>query len=531
MLRHLLPVLGLLTLAACGQGEEAGAGGAMPPPEVGVIIAQGRQRAAAARTWSAAWPRSAAPTCAPACRACCSSASTRKAATCKRRPGPVPDRSGAAAGRARPEPGAAGAGAGHLRQCQGRRRPRAPAGAAEVHLRSPTSTTRSPPSAAPRPRCKQARPPSTAPRINLGYATVRAPISGRAGKQQVTEGALVGQGNATLLTTVDQIDPLYVNFSMSVTELEQIRRARRPAPAPARREVAGGAARRHAVRSAPGTLDFSGDVGRSGHRRDRAARAHPQSRQARCCPAPTSRSRPRSASRHNAFLVPQAGVQRDAKSAYVLVVGSDGKVARKDVVADRQQGANWIVSKRPGRRRPGDRVRPAACAGRASRRRPRRGRRRRCGHAGPSAGSPPAARPGAKAHGAAKGLIARHVQILHQPSGLRLGHRDPDHRSRGVLAIFNLGVESYPSIAPPQVTVSARPTRAPAPTPPKRAVTQVIEQQLTGIDNLRLLQLLVQFQRRLLDHADLRARHRSRTSPRCRCRTRSRWRRRACRPK
>ena len=38
-------------------------------------------------------------------------------------------------------------------------------------------------------------------RINLGYATVRAPISGRAGKQQVTEGALVGQGDATLFTT------------------------------------------------------------------------------------------------------------------------------------------------------------------------------------------------------------------------------------------------------------------------------------------------------------------------------------------
>ena len=44
--------------------------------------------------------------------------------------------------------------------------------------------------------------------INLGYATVRAPISGRAGKQQVTEGALVGQGTATLLTTVDQVDPV-----------------------------------------------------------------------------------------------------------------------------------------------------------------------------------------------------------------------------------------------------------------------------------------------------------------------------------
>jgi membrane fusion protein, multidrug efflux system len=46
----------------------------------------------------------------------------------------------------------------------------------------------------------------------------------------------------------------------------------------------------------------------------------------------------------NAYLVPQAGLQRDAKSAFVLVVGADGKVARKDVVADRQQGGNWVVT-------------------------------------------------------------------------------------------------------------------------------------------------------------------------------------------
>ena len=46
----------------------------------------------------------------------------------------------------------------------------------------------------------------------------------------------------------------------------------------------------------------------------------------------------------NAFLVPQAGLLRDATSAYVLVVGADGKVARKDVVADRVQGGNWVVS-------------------------------------------------------------------------------------------------------------------------------------------------------------------------------------------
>ncbi|MDR2872693.1 MAG: efflux RND transporter periplasmic adaptor subunit, partial [Xanthomonadaceae bacterium] len=62
-------------------------------------------------------------------------------------------------------------------------------------------------------------------KINLEYASVHAPISGRAGQQQVTEGALVGQGNVTLLTTIDQLDPLYVNFSMSANEMAELRRA------------------------------------------------------------------------------------------------------------------------------------------------------------------------------------------------------------------------------------------------------------------------------------------------------------------
>ena len=52
---------------------------------------------------------------------------------------------------------------------------------------------------------QQAKAGVTSARINLDYASVRAPIAGRAGKQQVTEGALVGTGDATLLTSVDQI--------------------------------------------------------------------------------------------------------------------------------------------------------------------------------------------------------------------------------------------------------------------------------------------------------------------------------------
>jgi len=61
-------------------------------------------------------------------------------------------------------------------------------------------------------------------RINLGYARVTAPISGRASQQAVTEGALVGQGTATLLTTVEQLDPIYVNFDQPAVEVERLRR-------------------------------------------------------------------------------------------------------------------------------------------------------------------------------------------------------------------------------------------------------------------------------------------------------------------
>ncbi|HSV82433.1 MAG TPA: efflux RND transporter periplasmic adaptor subunit, partial [Ramlibacter sp.] len=61
--------------------------------------------------------------------------------------------------------------------------------------------------------------------INLGYASVTAPISGRIGRALVTEGALVGQGEATPLAVVQQIDPLYVTFTQPVSEVLNLRRA------------------------------------------------------------------------------------------------------------------------------------------------------------------------------------------------------------------------------------------------------------------------------------------------------------------
>jgi len=179
-----------------------------------------------------------------------------------------------------------------------------------------------------------------AAQINLGYATVRAPISGRAGKQQVTEGALVGQGTATLLTTVDQIDPLYVNFSMSVSELGRARSLQSNGKAPqVTVTLPDGTVYDH-----PGELDFSGDIvdPDTGSVSLRAQLPNPDKR---LLPGTFVSFDITLGEVPDAFLVPQAAVQRDAKGAYVLVVGQDGNVARKDIDADVAQGNNWVVTR------------------------------------------------------------------------------------------------------------------------------------------------------------------------------------------
>jgi membrane fusion protein (multidrug efflux system) len=61
-------------------------------------------------------------------------------------------------------------------------------------------------------------------KLNLEYTRIRAPISGRIGRALVTEGALVGQSTLTHVATIQQLDPIYADFTQSVAELNQLRR-------------------------------------------------------------------------------------------------------------------------------------------------------------------------------------------------------------------------------------------------------------------------------------------------------------------
>jgi len=192
---------------------------------------------------------------------------------------------------------------------------------------------------------KQAQANVESAKISLGYASVRAPIAGRAGKQQVTEGALVGQGDATLLTTIDQIDPIYVNFTLSVTDLESMRRARAagratladPDKAEIRLTLPDGT-----LYGESGTLDFS-DTTADPATGAVSLRGVIPNKDHSLLPGMYVTIRATLGEQQNVFKVPQAALQRDATGAFVLVVGNDGKIARKDVTTEAAADGNWIV--------------------------------------------------------------------------------------------------------------------------------------------------------------------------------------------
>jgi membrane fusion protein (multidrug efflux system) len=193
---------------------------------------------------------------------------------------------------------------------------------------------------------KQAQATVDSARINLGYASVTAPISGRAGQQKVTEGALVGQGEATLLTTVEQIDPIYVNFSQAVGEIDSLRRAAADgsvelaAPGKAKIELIRNDGTAYGI---SGTLDFADAAvdAATGAVNLRGSVANPEHT---LLPGMYVNVHVTFGELKHAYLVPQAAVQRDGEGAYVFVVGNDGKVVQKKIKADTLRGDSWIVT-------------------------------------------------------------------------------------------------------------------------------------------------------------------------------------------
>jgi membrane fusion protein (multidrug efflux system) len=189
-------------------------------------------------------------------------------------------------------------------------------------------------------------------RINLRFATITAPISGRIGRSLATPGALVSASQATPLAVIQQTDPMYVDMQQSSAELTTLRQAI---------ESGGVTAGSTSVRlrmedgstyGFAGTVEFS-DITVNEATGTVTLRARFPNPKGILLPGMFVTALFDQVVNPSAILLPQPAVQRDFDgSAFVYLVGKDNKAARRKIVADRTSGANWVVTDglKPGER-------------------------------------------------------------------------------------------------------------------------------------------------------------------------------------
>ncbi len=182
--------------------------------------------------------------------------------------------------------------------------------------------------------------------IDVGYTTVTAPLSGRIGRAEVTEGAYVQAQSATLLATIQQIDQLYVDLTWSSTEAMRLRRAVESGEL----KTESGQAKVVLILEdgreygEPGTLQFA-DVTVDATTGSISLRAVFPNPRRELLPGMFVRARIEEGTQPNALLVPQRAVSRDqAGRPYALVVTAANKVERRPLATDREVGDAWLVT-------------------------------------------------------------------------------------------------------------------------------------------------------------------------------------------
>jgi len=204
-------------------------------------------------------------------------------------------------------------------------------------------------------------------KLTLDYTTVTAPLSGRVGRAEVTEGALASQASGTLLTRVEQLDPIYVNFAVTSDDLMALRRAEGGGAPPISRTV------RLLLQDGSdygmtGTLNFLDQAvdPSTGTVSMRASFRNPLRL---LLPGQFVRVRVEAGSDPNAITVPQRAVQMTTSGGSVMVVGARNVPAARRVTLGRLANGMWVITNglRPGERvivdglqqiRPGAPVKP-----------------------------------------------------------------------------------------------------------------------------------------------------------------------------
>ena len=193
----------------------------------------------------------------------------------------------------------------------------------------------------------------TTAKLNLDYAAVSAPIAGRIGRALVTEGALVSAAEATQLALIQQTSSVYVNFTQSANEVQQLRRA-----------LAAGQLRSAGANSAQVQVLLDDGSSKSGKllftdltvdatSGQVSLRAEVPNADNALLPGQYVRVRLAQAERPAAMLLPQQAVTRSNTGDTVLVVGADNKPQQRSVKIGGAQGNQWVVL---GGLKPGEKV-------------------------------------------------------------------------------------------------------------------------------------------------------------------------------
>jgi membrane fusion protein (multidrug efflux system) len=182
--------------------------------------------------------------------------------------------------------------------------------------------------------------------INLGYTSVVSPIAGRSSNSLVTQGGYVQGASATLLTTVQQIDPIFVDLNQSSTEGLALRKQLESGSV----KTAGPEALKVALTLEDGTTyPLQGKLQSTGITVDpntgstvvRAVFANPQHI---LLPGMFVRARLTQGVNENVFLVPVVAVTHDPQGqSTTLVVGPDNKVVSRVIQTKGVSGDSWVV--------------------------------------------------------------------------------------------------------------------------------------------------------------------------------------------